>query len=87
MDVMKKAKWVKVRQPVGPGKTVLKLGLYTVGSVFYDGTVHKGEIAVYAAYCVLPGIKEYVGHYEKQEMAEQAVWHAVECWLKSVVEE
>ena len=58
-----------------------KLGRFTVGGVNFDTLVSMDEKAKYLAWCKLPGIKENLGHFEKQEDARAEVEFAVGVWL------
>ena len=62
---------------------VCMLGKWIVGSVYYDGMVTKGDPCVYKATCLLPGIKDILGHYQSREEAKAVVEKSVMHWAKN----
>lgn len=57
------------------------LGRWNVGSVFWDGMRSKDDPKTYKVTCRLPGIKDVVGNFEKEEDAKSKLQEVVNFWM------
>lgn len=64
----------------------LFLGKWKVGGVYYSGLVSKDDPRKYKAYCLLPGIKEVIGHFKTEQEAMQRLERAANWWVKEAGE-
>ena len=60
---------------------ILFLGKWQVGGFHYDSSRSKDDEKKWKATSRLPGIKENLGHFVKDEQAREAAEKAVKHWL------
>jgi hypothetical protein len=60
----------------------LHLGSWRVGSVHLDGMRSKDDPLAYAATCLLPGLREDLGHFATAQEAVVRVEGEVAYWLR-----
>jgi len=79
---MSRITWEPSKRQYGSGEEG-KLDKYIIFELFYDGSRPKSkEVPPYKLVCLLPGIKEHLGHYNQKEGKEFAE-RVLEHWLKN----
>ena len=60
---------------------ILYLGKWKVGGYHWDSTRSQGDEAKWRATCALPGMRQSLGHFSKEEKAMEVAELAVTRWL------
>jgi hypothetical protein len=85
-EIKVKSEWKDSESRYSNGKNLM-LGKMRVACVFYDGSVSKGSVNVYALTTSMDGIKAHLGHFlteeEAKTKAESVLNHWVNKFLKS----
>lgn len=78
--------WKTKINQYGPSTEQATINGLTVGSVYYSGTVGRGDPLKYEAYCSLPGAKKQP-RFATEEEAKQKIEEIVSLWFAMVLKE
>ena len=62
-------------------KVIARVGVWNVGSVFWDSLRSKGSAKMHKAVVLLPGLNENLGHFETQKEAGDHLEKVVMDWF------
>jgi len=62
--------------------SVARLGRWRVGCTGYNSAQARGTTTMWSARCMMPGLKDNLGHYATEDEAKNIIEAAVRHWIK-----